>query len=503
MSNDRSERPARQGSSRRNFLIMSGAAAAATAVGAATATPALAATTGTSPGIGHFSSYPFSLGVASGDPLPDSVILWTRIAPEPLVIGSGMPDRPVPVHWQVADDEAFTEIVREGEIFARPENNHAVHVDVRGLRPDRWYFYRFRCGSELSPVGRTRTLPAPGASVASFTVTHLSCQNWAVGYFTALRYMAEDSIDLALHLGDYIYEGAISGPVRDGADVPDAIRAACHSVDEYRLRYSLYKTDPDLQAAHAAYPWAIVWDDHEVSNDYAGGVDHGPAQLARRTAGYKAWWENTPTRVDPPVGADERIYRRFAVGSLVQFDLLDSREYRIGDNDPLVSKLGDEQEAWLIDGINAYDTTWNVAAVGQQLGGVNANSPTRNRIYKAYYDRSVAPVILAGDLHWTIASDALLAIPDASSPIVGEQFIVTSITSTGDGPGSQATKDGWMKFPWVKYVDGYRGYIRSTFTPSGVYSTQRDVRFVTRPNAPVWDAQNFFIDPKKPGIQLA
>ncbi|MFI1731084.1 alkaline phosphatase D family protein [Streptomyces acidicola] len=157
----------------------------------------------------------------------------------------------------------------------------------------------------------------------------------------------------------------------------------------------------------------------------------------------------------------------------------------------------------LIDGINAYDTTWNVAAVGQQLGGVNANSPTRNRIYKAYYDRGVAPVILAGDLHWTIVSDALLAIPEASSPIVGEQFIVTSVTSTGDGPGSQATKNGWLKNPWVKYVDGYRGYIRSTFTPTGVYSTQRDVQFVTRPNAPVWDAQNFFIDAKKPGIQLA
>ncbi|MCW3840677.1 alkaline phosphatase D family protein [Micromonospora yasonensis] len=472
--------------------------AATAAVGPAT--PAVGAPVG---GLGQFSSYPFSLGVASGDPLNDSVILWTRLAPQPLVIGSGMPNQPVPVHWQVADDEAFTTIVREGETFALPENNHSVHVDVRGLQPDRWYFYRFRCGSELSPVGRTRTLPALGASVASFTVSQMSCQNWQTGYFTAYRYMAQDGIDLGLHLGDYIYEGSITAVApRDGATVPDEIRDPCQSVDQYRLRYSLYKTDPDLQAAHAAFPWAVIRDDHEVSNDYRGGVDQGPQQLARRAAGYKAWWENMPTRCAPPVGPDQRIYRRFAVGSLAQFDLLDSRQYRTADNDPLVSKLGNEQEAWLIDGINSYDTTWHLLAMGQQLGGVATSSPTRNRIYQAYYDRNVSPVILAGDLHWTLVSDALLALPDPTSPIVGTQFIGTSITSTGDGPGSQATKDGWLKYPWVKYADGYRGYLRTVITPTGLYSTQRDVQFVTQPNAPVWDAQRFYIAAGKPGVQL-
>ncbi|MFE7332206.1 alkaline phosphatase D family protein [Streptomyces sp. NPDC057565] len=480
---------------------MSGAAVTSVAAAGVLgqAAPAFAASTS---GVGSFRSYPFSLGIASGDPLPDSVILWTRLAPEPLAVGSGMPQRKVPVHWQVADDEAFKHIVTEGEIFALPENNHSVHVDVRGLRPDRWYFYRFRCGSELSPVGRTRTLPALGATVSSFNFAHVSCQNWINGHYTAYRDLARENLDVVFHLGDYIYETQIPVTTPRGIDVAAEVRAPCHSVDEYRLRYALYKLDANLQASHAAFPWVVTWDDHEVANDYAGAADRGKLELERRAAGYKAWWENIPTRMAPPVGPDMKVYRRFAVGNLVQFDVLDGRQYRKGNNDPVVSKIGDEQEAWLIDGIGSYDTTWNVMAVGQQLGGVAQNSPTRNRIYQAYYDRGVSPVILAGDLHWTLVSDALLRIPDASSPIVGSQFIGTSITSTGDGPGDPATVTGWMKNPWVKYAQGYRGYFRHTVTPTGMTSTQHNVQFVTRPDAPGWDAQSCYIDASRPGVQL-
>lgn len=486
---------------RRGFLIVSGAAAT-TAVAAGVIGQASPASADSSSGTGFVNSYPFSLGVASGDPLPDSVILWTRLAPKPLEYGSGMPGRQVPVHWQVADDESFSTIVTEGEVFAVPEDNHSVHVDVRGLRPDRWYFYRFRAGSALSPVGRTRTLPTAGAAVSSFNFAHLSCQNWTTGYFTALRDLARESLDVTFHLGDYIYEGAINAATVRGSAVPDIVRPACQDLDTYRMRYTIYKTDPDLQAAHAAFPWVVMWDDHEVHNDYLGAVETGAKQLARRAAAYKVWWENIPTRMPRPTGPDYRVYRRFAVGDLVQFDLLDGRQYRIGDNDPAVSKIGDEQEAWLVDGINANDTIWHVPAIGQQLGGTAASSPTRNRIYQAYLDRGVHPVFLAGDLHWTLVSDALLAIPDATSPIVGSQFIVTSVTSTGDGPGSQTTKNNWLKNPWVKYVDGYRGYLRHTITPTGLTSTQHDVQYVTRPDAPGWDAQSFHIDADKPGVQL-
>ncbi|GAB3079651.1 alkaline phosphatase D family protein [Intrasporangium mesophilum] len=496
MSNYEDDRTAPSGVSRRRFLILSGAAAAVATMAAASPAAAEGAT-----GIGTL-DYPFTLGVASGDPLADSVILWTRLAPQPLLVGSGMPARKIPVHWEVATDEAFTDVVRDGEVFAYPEYNHSLHVDVRGLDPDRWYFYRFWAGPQVSPVGRTRTLPAPGAPKDRFTVVHAACQNWATGYFTAYRSVLDDDVDLYLHLGDYIYEGAITAQAPRGVDLSADVRAAANTVDQYRLRYSLYKTDPDLQAAHAAAPWAIVRDDHEVSNDYAGGIDHGPKQLARRAAGYQAWWENVPTRCAPPIGPDEPIFRRFQIGSLIQLDMLDSRQYRIGDNDPLVSKLGDEQEAWLVGGITPGAFTWNLLGQGQQLGGVNQNSPTRNRIYTAYHDRQTYPVIFSGDLHWTLVQESRLAIPDPASALVGSEFIVTSITSTGDGPGDQATKDNWLKRPWIRYVDGYRGLIKTEFTPTGATAVQRDVQFVTRPDAPWWDAQTFYIEAGRPGFDL-
>ncbi|WP_068399562.1 alkaline phosphatase D family protein [Kribbia dieselivorans] len=453
---------------------------------------------------GTFGGHPFTLGIASGDPDATSVVLWTRLAVRPLEIGGGLAPRKFPVHWQVAHDEQFAQIVREGTTFALPEQNHSVHVTVDGLEPDRWYFYRFRAGSELSGVGRTRTLPAPGAPTASFAVAQVSCQNWVTGWFTPYRDLAREDLDVAIHLGDYIYEGAITAvaPRQGTIDLPAEIRQPANTLERYRLRYALYKTDPDLQAAHAAVPFISVWDDHEVVNDYRGAVDLGTAQLARRAAGYRAWWENMPTRMPAPTGPDMRIYQRFVVGDLLQLDMLDGRQYRIADNHPTVSRLGDEQEAWLVDGIRGHDTRWNVVALGQQLGGVPTNSPTRNRIHRAYQDRGIQPVFLVGDMHWTIVQDLLLEVPNADSPVIGSQFMVTSITSTGDGPGNPATKAGWLKNPWIKYVDGYRGYISLRYTHAGVDAAQHNVDFITRPDAPGWVAQRFHIEAGRPGVQL-
>ncbi|WP_068400663.1 alkaline phosphatase D family protein [Kribbia dieselivorans] len=478
--------------------LLTGAAA-----GAVLAT--LPHTSASAAGVGTFGGDPFTLGIASGDPDATSVVLWTRLALKPLDPDFGMQPRKFPVHWQVAHDERFEQIVQEGTTFALPENNHSVHVIPQGLEPDRWYFYRFRAGSELSPVGRTRTLPAPGAPTNSFTVVHASCQNWREGLYTAWREIANDSVDLVLFLGDYIYEGNIGAPSsylpRAPLVLPDHARAACLELENYRYRYTFYKMDADLQAAHASVPFVPIWDDHEVVNDFKGPVETG-SRLKRAAGAYRAWWENMPTRLPRPSGTSMKIYRRLEVGDLMQIDMLDSRQYRTADNDPVVSRLGNEQEAWLIDGIRPNGPRWNVLAQGQQLGNIPQASPTRNRIYGAYYERGVQPVILSGDMHWTVVLDALLDVPNADSPIVGTEFIGTSITSTGDGPGNPATKRNWLKNPWVKYVDGLRGYIKTEYTHTGVTAVQHDVEFVSRPGGRGFDAQKFFIEPGRAGVQL-
>jgi len=238
---------------------------------------------------------PFALGVASGSPRHDSVVLWTRLMGDRL---ASVPD--VTVQWEVALDEAFARVVQRGQATARSELAHAVHVEVPGLQPDRVYHYRFRLGGQgqdwTSPVGRTRTLPTLDASVARWRLAYASCQRWEHGFFSAWRRMRDDAPDLVLFLGDYIYE------------YPTASRAVRQTngqwvitLGDYRERYALYKSDPDLQAMHAACPWILTWDDHEVQNDYSGvnPGDSGPWEanfLARRAQAYQAWYEHMPVR---------------------------------------------------------------------------------------------------------------------------------------------------------------------------------------------------------------
>ncbi len=280
---------------------------------------------------------PFTLGVASGDPLPDAVVIWTRLAPRPLEPGGGMPDRIVPVRWEVAGDERFAHVVRRGVAAARPERAHTVHVDVRGLQPHRRYWYRFRAAGELSPAGRMRTAPAPGAAVPlSFAVT--SCAQYEHGYFTAYRHLADEDCDVVFNLGDYIYEYEADDYVAPTGNVRDHVGPEVRTLDDYRQRHAQYKTDPDLQAAHAAAPWIVTWDDHEVDNNYADDIpedrdaEEGNATtadfLARRAAAYQAYWEHMPLRTAPPKGPDLPLYRRFAFGSTATFSVLDTRQYR-------------------------------------------------------------------------------------------------------------------------------------------------------------------------------
>lgn len=314
----------------------------------------------------RFSGYPFSLGVASGEPFSDSVVLWTRLAPDPLN-GGGMPNHPVPVKWQIAADESMKQIVRSGTEMAVPEFGHSVHAEVSGLRPDHWYWYQFRVGNEVSPVGRTRTAPAMGDRVNRFRFAFASCQNWEQGYYTAYKYMAEEDLDLVIHLGDYIYEG----PPRETALRPHSGNGEPYTVEEYRNRHAQYKTDPNLQAAHAAFPWLVTWDDHEVDNNYADEIPQDPEQqsredfLARRAAAYQVYYEHMPLRrFSIPRGPDMQLYRRLTFGNLAEFNVLDTRQYRTdqpcGDGtkprceqvfDPNATLTGAEQERWLFDGL--------------------------------------------------------------------------------------------------------------------------------------------------------
>jgi alkaline phosphatase D len=219
--------------------------------------------------------YPFMLGVASGDPTPGGVVLWTRLAPQPLLADGGMPARAVPVDWQVAADPGLGRIARAGTVLAQPTQAHTVHVEIEGLEPARTWWYRFRAGGELSPVGRTRTLPAPGASPQRLALAVVSCQHYEHGYYTAYQHLAQEDLDLVVHLGDYIYETApsVDQPRRHTGPAPTDLAS-------YRLRHALYRTDPDLQAAHAATPFVLTWDDHEVENDYAD--DQSDASTRRR-----------------------------------------------------------------------------------------------------------------------------------------------------------------------------------------------------------------------------
>src|SRR5687768_14416597 len=308
---------------------------------------------------------PFSLGVASGDPTPDGGTLWTRLAPRPPEREGGMDGQRTVVTWQVADDEGFLRIVKQGRVTAAPELSYSVHVDVDGLQPGRWYHYRFSVGDATSAIGRLRTAPAPG-SLAPLRLGVVSCQHYEQGLFTAYDHLSREELDLVAHLGDYIYEyGPIAGRVR--AHVGLELR----TVDDYRRRYALYKTDPMLRAAHQRCPFVTVWDDHEVDNNYAStfgenAMESEEQMRARRAAGYQAWWEHQPVRVPRARSwADLNITRAIPWGGLARISMLDTRQYRsdqaCGDGRQVVpcgewatpsrTLLGAEQERWLAESI--------------------------------------------------------------------------------------------------------------------------------------------------------
>lgn len=322
---------------------------------------------------------PFTLGVASGEPAPDGMVIWTRLAPRPLADDGlgGMPARAVDVEWEVATDERFTRIEQRGITTAAPEAAHSVHVELTGLRPDAEYFYRFRADGHISSAGSARTAPEP-RSLTPLTMCVASCSHYEQGWFTAYRRPADDHPDLVVHLGDYQYEYTATAPTNRGRYHvgPETVTLA-----NYRQRYAQYKTDPDLQAAHAAAPWLAVFDDHEVANNWAdeAPAKPEPAFLDRRAAALQAYYENMPLRrSSAPNGIDMQLYRRVHWGALATFHMLDTRQYRTDQPcddefrsdcverlNPAASLTGADQERWLLNAFQESRAQWDM--LGQQV----------------------------------------------------------------------------------------------------------------------------------------
>jgi alkaline phosphatase D len=485
-----------------------------------------------------FGTYPFTLGVASGDPTPGGIALWTRLAPAPLERG-GLPPEIFGVRYEVAADEDFRRIVRRGAVEALPEEAHTVHADIGGLDPDTWYWYRFKWGPVESPVGRTRTAPPLGSMPGSLRFAYASCQNYAHGFYTAYADLAQQDVDLVVHLGDYIYEGPGTGrPANVRRHLPEA---ELFSLDDYRTRHAQYRSDPNLQAAHAAFPWLMTWDDHEFKDNYANLAINPETPIedvqARRAAAYLAYWEHSPlARSRKPVGHNMNLYRRMHWGRLATFHVLDTRQYRddqtgqctqaertrengwycSGQVDESRSILGADQRDWLLSGLKeAPADGWNVLAnqVGfapqDDLSGVD-----RRRFFVDPWDGYVKDrqrildvvkglgnmVVITGDKHQNSVRNVPESYLDIGGPAAATEFVGTSISSQGDERGVPALA---ADNPHILWENFQRGYVRATVEPTRWTNEFRVVDTVTKEQATASTAAVFAVEHGKPGAVLA
>ena len=481
----------------------------------------------------RFADDPFQLGIASGDPTPTSVMIWTRLAPRPLEPGAGLTGERIVVNWEVADDEGFTRIAKRGRATAVPELAHSIHADVDGLEPARWYYYRFRAGDATSPVGRTRTTPAAGA-VTPLSFAFVSCQHWEQGLYTAYQHLAREELDLVAHLGDYIYEyGLVEGRTRRHA------ANECLTLADYRARYAQYKTDIHLQTAHTRCPWVLTWDDHEVDNNYAGSVGENGMESeeethARRAAAYQAWWEHQPARVPRARSwADLAITRTIDWGGLARFWVLDTRQYRsphachgsTGGHiapcaevmDPTRTLTGAAQEKWLVDGLGSSRARWQVLAnqvmmapYDNTLGPEQRYSmdvwsgyaAERERVLGAIAERAPnRTVVITGDIHSSLVSELRSSFVRPDARVVATELVGTSISSGGDGADAYARPEVLAENPHIKWHNARRGYVSCRVMPDEWRAVYRVVPFVSKPDAPVDTPASFLIAHGRPGVQ--
>jgi alkaline phosphatase D len=481
-------------------------------------------------------AYPFPLGVASGDPVNDGFVIWTRVAPAPFD-PLAFTDESVEVQWEVARDERFRDIAAKGADIARSALGHSVHVELRGLEPGRPYWYRFSMkGQDWSPVGRSWTAPPLNSTPAQLKIAHASCQHYEQGYFNAYDLMRADAPDLVLHLGDYIYESSWGKQVRRH-DGPEPV-----TLTEYRARHACYKMDESLQAAHAMCPWLFTWDDHEVDNDYADAdaEDFMPREafLARRAAAYQAYFENMPLRaVAIPRAAEMRLYQRSQFGSLVELSIMDSRQYRSDQacgtpergggqvvpntckdlTDPSRTMLGDTQERWLTGGFRRSNATWNVIGSAQTFSRLRQTTPkgeegswtddwngypeSRRRILSAMESSNVAnPVVLVGDIHSYWIHDIKSDYANPDSKTLGTEIVGSSISSSG--PDFDTFSKMLPNNPHVKFFDSRkRGYVLNTITPDSWRADFRVSEDVTMRQAKGSTLASFAVARGKPGAE--
>ena len=530
--------------SRRSLLRTGLTAATVAAIGPALSTVPAVPTAGArtpAPAPGD----PFGLGVASGEPAADSVVLWTRLATDPTAEDGlgGLGNRHTDVEWEIAEDERFARVVRRGRTTTGPDAGHSVHVEAAGLGPGRDYFYRFRVGRAVSDTGRTRTAPA-AAAMTPLTMCFTSCAQFEHGFFTAYRRLAEEHPDVVLHLGDYLYEYAPTGYQAPGGNVRDHAGPETLTLANYRQRHAQYRADADLQAAHAVAPWLVVWDDHEIENNWADDVrelPHDPAGgdfAARRTAAMQAYWENMPLRAaQRPTGPDMRLYRRAGFGGLVTFHMLDTRQYRgdqpCGDEfdsdcaqrtDPARSLPGSAQERWIAEGFAASRARWDVlgqqvffSQVDQTPGPERGFNPdawdgypgSRDRVVDSWVaatgsGRARNLVVLTGDVHAHWSADVKRRFDDPGSPVIGTELVSSSITSGGDGSERKDDTDAVLaENPHIRFYNNRRGYVRTRFTPDRMTAEFKVLPHVRRPGAPVQTRATFVTEDRRPGLDPA
>lgn len=469
---------------RRRFLSGLAMASAAASINSVWRGSAIAATP-------KFINDPFSLGVASGDPTADGFVLWTRLAPNPLDTEAFTQDL-VEVLVEVAEDEKFTKIVRRQTEIARPDNAHSIHAEINGLAPNRPYFYRFRTAGIASDVGMTKTAQMIGSPLDKFKFAWTSCAHYEQGFYTAYADIVKQNPDLILGLGDYIYE------VSYGAQLRRMPVEEASSLSDYRLIYGATKMDKDLKEAHRIAPWLFIWDDHEVANDYQGDVGKVfPGQdpkdfVLRKRAAYKAFFEHLPLRSRSRFDAINRmrIYGQSTHGNLLEFTLLDTRQYRDRAACPrdgyyeaqLVSRttcteladknrtiLGSRQERFVSENFMRGNAKWSVLVQPTLFGSIiqkdnkgdpaaftdgwSGFEPARQKLIDMMQKRKndSSCVVIGGDMHAFFAGDVKTDYFNPNSEAVAVEFVGGSITS------KSYNYDRFMKMmpdnPHLKFFD--------------------------------------------------